>query len=1427
MTRRNLIVFWLTLSLFFLSGISLLRAQEPEPMPSDLLGKIDPRLVKQLTASDDAVAPIIIEMAEKADLSAAKGQRSALSRRGAMVAELQATAERSQAGVMAALANAAQQQVADNVRSLWIVNAVAARTGWQTVLTLAARDDVRLVRRDETINLPDANYVEAGRVAGQIEWGVERVNAPAVWNALDIDGSGVVVANMDTGVDYLHPDLRTRYRGYTGGPALHHGNWYDATGVGAVYPVDTNGHGSHTMGTIVGQNGIGVAPGATWIAVRAFDSNGVAQESWLHDAFQWFLAPGGDPALAPHIVNNSWSNNNGSLIIFEEDVQHLLDAGIIPIFSAGNNGPRTSTVGAPGSYTISLAVGATDQADEVAGFSGRGPSPWGQLKPEVSAPGVAILSTLPGGGYGLSNGTSMAAPHIAGIAALIAQAAPTLSYTDTVSLLKTSAIPLGEVSPNNNYGWGLVNAYAAVASAMDAGAINGLVSDQSTAQPIALARLTFTRHGLGNTTAAFTDEDGLYQWAGGAGEYDVTATAFGYAPKTQVGLQVMTNTALTQNFTLASLPKGTISGFVTEAGSGTPISAAILVEGSPVSAQTNPTTGFYSVALPQGSYTIIVKAPAYRIVVLPNLPVIVSQTTQQNIEMTPAPTILLVDSGAWYYGSQVGYYQNALDDAGYIYDTLQIKQIPEQTPISTTLTTYDLVIWSAPLDSPGLSGANLAMQTFLSQGGHLLVSGQDVAFYETGSFSAPYGPYYTTFLKADFITDNAETDAITAADGDIFAGLSLTISGGDGADNQASPDVIVSKDPLAAIPVLTYDTGGTAGLRVGHCLPYRAVVLPFGLEGVNNQADRVQLVANSLDWFQTPPQAEGMAAVPQTETLAGPYGGLVTHTFQLKNMAEVGPADTFTFQLGSHNWPTNFPLSNITLAPCQSARVTFTVQIPGGVDWDAQDVLSIHVRSTQTPGLQTIITRTSKAPAPILLVDDDRWFDFEDRYMAALSANGFSFDYWNIAGDPARSPPLEVLQRYPMVVWFNGYDWFDPIAPEEEARLQTYLDGGGRFSLTSQEYLYNLPDHAPSPFAQNYLGVFTHSEVLSSTLVVGLPGNPIGNQLGPYELVTPPGYQNWSDAITPTVTANRAMLSQDGLGNAITHQGGLAETWHTVFFSFGLELLDDPALAEVMRRLVGALNWLGSSTSEVDLEVATDNDLLTYTVVLKNDGPATVNTAAFTATFPPPLTLAPGSATGGASENNGQVLWSGPLAKDETLTLTYQARVGNNVPYGTMSRQVSWLEFRDQGLLFDRVAAVPVNVADFSSSRLEASPNLIGIGQIVTYTLHLTNTGLVDAPLVSVTNHIPPYLQVLTGTINSSQGSLNLSQLVDRTIIWQTPVAVNQSVAFTYAAELVSVPYPFSLTNTFSADDGFAVEQWSVKTGVIPYESYLPLIFRP
>ena len=164
--------------------------------------------------------------------------------------------------------------------------------------------------------------ISAAPAAGDSTWGIKRIRADQVWRGLGVTGTGVVVANMDTGVDWNHPSLSANYRGRGNGPAADHAhNWLDTTNEGSLYPTDGTGHGTHTMGTLVGSNGIGVAPGAKWIAVKALNSDGFGYDTWIHEAFQFILAPGGRSDLAPDVLNNSWGSDDGLDTSFRDDVR--------------------------------------------------------------------------------------------------------------------------------------------------------------------------------------------------------------------------------------------------------------------------------------------------------------------------------------------------------------------------------------------------------------------------------------------------------------------------------------------------------------------------------------------------------------------------------------------------------------------------------------------------------------------------------------------------------------------------------------------------------------------------------------------------------------------------------------------------------------------------------------------------------------------------------------------------------------------------------------------------------------------------------------------------------------------------------------------------------------------------------------------------
>src|SRR5699024_688979 len=224
---------------------------------------------------------------------------------------------------------------------------------------------------------------------------------------------------------------------------------------------------------------IGVAPGATWIAVKAFDRFGNGESDDILAAAEWILAPTDENGnersdLAPDVVNNSWSSKKDNEE-YRDIVKTWIAAGIFPVFSAGNTGPNNSggpgSVEAPANYPESFAVGNVNANNKVSSTSLRGPSPYGEIKPDISAPGSHIRSSTPDGEYGYKSGTSMAAPAVTGVVALVKQASPTMEVDDMKQLLKDTATPLTDdeytKSPNNWYGHGLINAEEAVNGALD------------------------------------------------------------------------------------------------------------------------------------------------------------------------------------------------------------------------------------------------------------------------------------------------------------------------------------------------------------------------------------------------------------------------------------------------------------------------------------------------------------------------------------------------------------------------------------------------------------------------------------------------------------------------------------------------------------------------------------------------------------------------------------------------------------------------------------------------------------------------------------------------------------------------------------------------------------------------------------------------
>jgi bacillopeptidase F len=424
---------------------------------------------------------VATEIAKKAKAQKQTAAKTELMKRSAIVSTLRAKANETQYSVKTYLEQEKKKGNVKEFKSFYIVNGMAVTGTKQVMERLATFPEVEEILPNEKVQLipSESSNTSTQSIANplaSIEWNIAKIDAPSVWK-MGIDGTGIVVASIDTGVQLNHPALKTKYRGYD--PANpdqpdNTYNWFDAV-AGKPAPYDDLGHGSHTVGTMVGSepngtNQIGVAPGAKWIAVKAFSAEGGGSDDLLA-AGEWVLAPkdaqgNPHPEKAPDVVNNSWGAGPGIDDWYRQMVQNWRAADIFPAFSAGNAGPGTGSVAFPGNYPESFATGATDSNNQIAGFSSRGPSAYGVMKPDISAPGVSIRSSIPGGGYGFMNGTSMASPALAGVVALVKQANKSLSVDAIEQILKQTAIPLTDstypTSPNNGYGHGLVNAFNAV-----------------------------------------------------------------------------------------------------------------------------------------------------------------------------------------------------------------------------------------------------------------------------------------------------------------------------------------------------------------------------------------------------------------------------------------------------------------------------------------------------------------------------------------------------------------------------------------------------------------------------------------------------------------------------------------------------------------------------------------------------------------------------------------------------------------------------------------------------------------------------------------------------------------------------------------------------------------------------------------------------
>jgi subtilisin family serine protease len=900
-------------------------------------------------------AEFLVVLTEQANLNAAAQLPDKVSKGSYVYNTLYRTAQTTQAPLLAWLKARGIEH-----RSYYIVNLIWVKADRETALALAARSDVARLDGNPTFRgIPDQPFGPAnpGAPTG-IEAGINYVKAPQVWS-MGFTGQGIVVGGQDTGIQWDHPALKNHYRGWNGTTASHDYNWHDSIhsgggvcGANSPVPCDDTDHGTHTMGTVVGDDGgpnqIGMAPGAKFIGCRNMNQGDGTPTTYL-ECFEFFLAPypvsgttaQGDPSKAPDVTNNSWgcptSEGCTDVNVLLAAVQAQRAAGIMTVVSAGNAGSSCNTVNdPPGIYDEVYSVGALNTgSDSIASFSSRGAvtvDGSGRRKPDISAPGTSTRSSIPGGSYTTMSGTSMAGPHVAGAVALLWSARPALKNNIdlTEQALNDSAVhitnatcdPAGTTWPNNTYGYGRLDIKNAVdlTPAGDSYLV-GTVTNANTATPIVGAMVTANAT-MTQTGSTATITGGQYSLLLMANTYTVTAAAYGYLPTQLTGIAVAAGTTTTQNITLTPAALYLVSGTVSEAATGAPLTGTITIAGYPGGpVSTNPGSGYYSVTLAEGRvYTFTVTSPGYVTVLRTVGPLTANRVEDFALN---ADLTLCTAPGYQYFGL------NQAFDA-------------------TVVPTGWLVI-----NNVGTKG-----WSFNNPGGRSNLTGGTGNFAIADSDNAGSGVSMDTELRTPVLDLSTQTQVTLTFKTDfrIYSGgqaevadVDVSTSGAAGPWTNVWRKTADYRGPKTETVNLTAIAGGQANVMLR--FHYYNAVWEYWW-----QVDDVQMGQCKLQTTVNLP-----VLTPATAAQAGYPGTVVTYTLNLSNTDSV--LHTFDVSIANNTWPTNAATSIGPVAAQAVQPFTVTVAIPGNAAAHSTDVATITVRAQDNLSLsaQAIVTTTAKA----------------------------------------------------------------------------------------------------------------------------------------------------------------------------------------------------------------------------------------------------------------------------------------------------------------------------------------------------------------------------------------------------------------------------------------------------------------------------------
>ena len=473
----------------------------------EFTGNITPQLLEKMRiSSDEEFIRVNISFTENYDPQKMISETSRMTKqykREHVTSKLKDFSARSQEDLISQLNELASASKVRKIKALWLVNVVNCEMTKNTIDTISERNDIASIDYDEernilltpTINKESNEYLHEMRDGREITWNVIKVNADDVW-AQGYYGTGIVVAVLDTGVNYNHTDLNDHLWSHPDYP--FHG--YDFIN-GDNNPMDDNGHGTHCAGTVAGDgtsgSQTGMAPEASIMCIKLLDAGGNGVESICWAALEFAVDNGADVISMSFGWQHSWGTNRTA---WRNAMDYAYAADVIAAVAAGNEGTQQSSYPIPdnvrtpgdcpppwlhpdqtliGGLSSVVCIGATDSNDNLASFSSRGPVTWeyiadyndyaynpemGLIRPDISAPGANIKSLAYNSNTGYASGwsgTSMATPCVAGVIALMLSKDFTLSPAQMDQIIEENA-GVVQNPKNNNFGSGRVDALASI-----------------------------------------------------------------------------------------------------------------------------------------------------------------------------------------------------------------------------------------------------------------------------------------------------------------------------------------------------------------------------------------------------------------------------------------------------------------------------------------------------------------------------------------------------------------------------------------------------------------------------------------------------------------------------------------------------------------------------------------------------------------------------------------------------------------------------------------------------------------------------------------------------------------------------------------------------------------------------------------------------